>query len=251
MERRISPRGDTPCEGEQRERLAAFFLSSPPYDTLDGAGQEVYRQRLRQLGGLELTEIRQAAGSERPMTWGDIVPPLQSAAVAAQRLAAGLGQPILLFPAANVAMPFFTLWQPRLLSTGVAALLRAAVSAAPRQPVWVRLREQASCLIVSATAQQPIPGERDYPALGQILPALREIARLHGGSLAICENTIGFSFARAAEPPAGTSVGSFSYPSAESLLADTLSPVWTGFFAFLPEMCGAADEKEAEEPDEP
>lgn len=250
MERRISPRGDTPCEGEHREQLAAFFLSSPPYDTLDADGREAYRQQLRQLGELELAEILQTAGSERPMTWGDIVPPLQNTAVAAQRLAAELGQPILLFPAANTAMPFFTLWQPRLLSTGVAALLRAAVIAAPRQPVWVRLREQASCLTVSATAQQPIRTEED-PVSAQILPALREIARLHGGSLAICEDTIGFSCARAAEPPAGTPVGSFPYPSAEDLLADTLSPVRTGFYAFLHRMCGAADEKEAEEPDGP
>lgn len=216
-------------EGSLREQLAAYFLAAPPLAQQTPAQRLEYNARLQQLGQLESREILQAAGVGRPMVWGNPVPLLQGLFAAAQRLAAGVGQPLLLFPANGAAIEFHTLLHPRILSLGATHLLRAACLAAPRQPVWVRLQEQHQCLTVSVSS--PVAAE-DYPSHArQALEVTKECARLHGGSLAQCNNTIGFSCGRVEEPPADTRP--YLCPGAEELLKDTLSAVWTGFYCWL------------------
>ena len=181
-------------EGTQRERLAAYFLNAPPFDTQTPAERSEYCRKLRELGQLEVREVLDAAGSARPLIWGNPVPYLQNLLTAAQRLAAGLGYPLLLFPAKEMIIHFHTMLHPRLLSLATVGLLRDACIAAPKEPVWVRLREQDSCLTVTVTAATPF-GD---PAA---IAVAKECARLHSGSLAQCDNTIGFSFTRMSTPP--------------------------------------------------
>lgn len=54
--------GGQPPEGQQREALARYFLSSPPYAALSAAERVDFRRRLRQLGALEDQEVIAAAG---------------------------------------------------------------------------------------------------------------------------------------------------------------------------------------------
>lgn len=229
---------DTPlypaAERSLREELAAYFLSVPPYQEQSEEQKADYRRRLRELDDLTRREILDAAGSHRPMTWGNPVPLIQNLLTAAQRLGAAVGQPLLLFPAKEVTIGFTAMLHPRLLSVAVCTLLRAACEAAPRQPVWVRLQEQESCLTVAATAAEP-------PQDGPLCAVIRESARLHGGSLARCDNTMIFSISRTEEP---SHTQRYQYPSAQELCRDTLSPVWTGFYAWLPQNSSPSEETE-------
>ncbi len=207
-----------------RETLAAYFLSAPPYREQTPEQQDMFRQRLCQLGELEQQEILQSAGHHRPMHWGNPVSLIQNLLTASQRLAAGMGQPLLLFPAKEVNFTFSALFHPRLLSIGVCTLLRIACEAAPREPVWVRLQEQESCLTVSVTAAAP-------PVPSHSFAVIQECAGLHKGSPAQCGNTYGFSIARAEQPPEQTQ--RYVCPTADELYRDTLSPVWTAFYCRL------------------
>ncbi len=209
-------------EGSLREQLAAYFLSAAPMAEQTPAQRLEYIARLHQLGQLERQEILQATGIARPLVWGNPVPLLQALLTAAQRLAARLGQPLLLFPAKETHIRFETMLHPRLLSLALTGLLSAAVQVAPRQPVWVRLSEQRHCLALAITAAVPF-GDEDT------LTLVKECTRLHGGSLVQCENTISFSCGLVTEPAPGVQL--YSCPTAEDLLRDTLSPVWTGFYA--------------------
>lgn len=211
-------------EGTQRERLAAYFLSAPPYDEQTPAERTEYCRKLCELGQVETREVLEAAGSNRPLVWGNPVPHLQNLLTAAQRLAAGLGYPLLLFPAKETVIRFHTMLHPRLLSLATVGLLRAACTAAPKSPVWVRLHEQNSCLTITVTADVPFED-------AEAIAVAKECARLHGGSLAQCENTIGFSCGRVSAPP--PDAHHYQCSSAQELLRDTLSPVWTGFYGWL------------------
>ena len=215
---------DSAREGCERERLAAYFLAAPPYEEQSPAARADYCRQLCALGEIEAREILHAAGSTRPLVWGNPVPLLQNLLTAAQRLAAGLGYPLLLFPAKETVIRFHTMLHPRLLSIATVGLLRAACTAAPKRPVWVRLREQNSCLTITVTAEVPF---EDATAVA----VAKECARLHGGSLALCENTIGFSCGRIPAPPPNAHHHQCS--TAQELLRDTLSPVWTGFYGRL------------------
>ncbi len=231
-------------EGTQRERLAAYFLSAPPPTEQTPTQRLDYMSKLRQLGELEEQEVLHMAGSGRPLVWGNPVPHLQSLLTAAQHLAAGVGQPILVFPAKETAIDFDTLLHPRLLSMAMMGLLRLACLAAPKRPVWVRLREQDACLTVS------VIGEGVFPSINHpTLSMVQESARLHGGSLALSDNMAGFSCGRIEAPP--HDARPYRSPSAEELLRDTLSAVWTGFYGWLsPHVSGVsseADEAASEE----
>jgi UDP-glucose 4-epimerase len=85
MQKKHTPLG----EGTERERLAAYFLSAPPYEEQTSAQKIAYCQKLTELGRVEIREILNAAGSSRPLVWGNPVPHLQNLLTAAQRLAAG------------------------------------------------------------------------------------------------------------------------------------------------------------------
>ncbi|MBQ1950832.1 MAG: hypothetical protein II363_04485 [Clostridia bacterium] len=234
-------------EGHQRERLAAYFLSAPPYKEQTPTEREIYRRHQQQLGTLEDREVLQASGSARPLVWGNPVPLLQSLLTAAQRLAATMGQPLLLFPAKETAIDFHTLLHPRLLSLGTVALLRTACLAAPKQPVWVRIQEQRRCLAVSVRATVPFENAHAFSVT-------KESARLHNGSLALSEHAAGFSIGRAEMPP--DDVRPYYSPTAEELLRDTLSSVWTGFYCWLSPSsdearCASDDSKSSNEKSNP
>ncbi|MBQ9859676.1 MAG: hypothetical protein IJO76_03245 [Clostridia bacterium] len=212
----------SPTEGGLREQLAAYFLAAPPPAEQTPAQRQEYLKKLNQLGEIERQEILTGAGCSRPMVWGNPVELLQALLTAAQRLGAGLGQPLLLFPAKETDIRLDTLLHPRLLSVAVVSLLRDGVTAAPRRPLWVRLAEQSHCLAVSVTAEQPFGSP-------QTTAILKECTKLHSGSLVHCKNTVLFSCGEVLEPPPGVRL--YTAPTAEELLRDTLSPVWTGFYA--------------------
>lgn len=213
-----------PTEGTLREQLAAFFLSQPPLHQLDRQGQSRYMDKLNQLGVLERQEFLQAGGAGRPMVWGNPAPLIQTFLSAAQRLAAGLGQPLLLFPAKDTAIGTDTLLHPRLLSVTLAGLICEACLILPRHPVWVRLQERQGGLAVSVTAEEPFVSPEQ-------LALTKECTRLHGGSLVHCDNTLLFSCGQTTLPPAGIRL--YGCPTEEDLLKDSLSPVWSGFYAPL------------------
>ena len=213
-----------PAEGTLRERLAAYFLTAPPLAEQTPSQRQEYLRHLHRLGQWERQEIRQAAGASRPLVWGNPAPLLQALLSAAQRLAAGLGQPILIFPARETSIGCETLLHPRLLSIALCDLLYSACVAAPRGPVWVRLQEQRSGLSVAVTATVPF-------ATPDTLAIIKECTKLHDGSLVHCENTVIFSCGQTAEPPAGVRL--YGCPTEQDLLQDTLSPVWSVFYAGL------------------
>ena len=220
----LSSTPTAPTEGSRREQLAAYFLSMPPREQQTPEQQKAFYARLRELGQLEIDEVLQNAGSARPLLWGNPIPLMQNLLTAAQQLAAGLGQPLFVFPAKETAIDFCAMLHPRILALGLTGLLRAACQAAPHQPVWVRMQEQERCLSVTVTAAAS-------PASGEALRLIQESARLHGGSLALCGNSVAFSIGRAAEIPAGARP--YVCPTAQELLQDSLSAVWTGFYAWL------------------
>ena len=220
---------DTPItpkipEGNLREELAVYFLSAPPIAEQTPAQRREYLQKLTLLGQWELQEMRQAAGATRPLVWTNPAPLIQALLSAAQRLGAGLGQPILIFPARETAIGAETLLHPRLLSLTVCHLLGRACAAAPRQPVWVRLQEQAGGLAVAVTASVPF-------ADPDTLAVIKECTRLHDGSLVHCDETIVFTCGQETDPPSGVRL--YGCPTEEELLADTLSPIWSVFYAGL------------------
>lgn len=215
---------DHPREGNLREELAAFFLAAPPVAEQTPAQRRSYLQKLHLLGQLERQELSRSAGAVRPLVWGNPAPLIQALLSAAQRLAARLGQPILVFPARETAIGTDTLLHPRWLSVSLCDLLCRACAAAPRQPVWVRLQEQRGGLAVAVTATAAF-AEQDGLSL------IKECTRLHDGSLVHCDETLVFSCGQANDPPTGVRL--YCCPTEEELLADTLSPVWSVFYAGL------------------
>lgn len=213
-----------PTEGTLREQLAAYFLATPSLAEQTTTQRREYLQNLSRLGQLERQELCQSAGAARPLVWGNPAPLIQSLLSAAQRLAAGLGQPILIFPARETAIGADTLLHPRLLSVALCDLLCAACAAAPRQPVWVRLQEQKGGLAVAVTAAIPF-------VTAQTEALIKECTKLHEGSLVHCEQTLIFTCGQAEEPPAGVRL--YGCPTEEDLITDTLSPIWSVFYAAL------------------
>ncbi len=205
-----------------REELATYFLSAPPYADQTPAERRIFIDKLRTLGQIENREVLQAAGSHRPLVWDNPVPLIQNMLTAAQRLAAGHGQTLLLFPAADTSFRFQAMMHPRLLTLATANLLAAATAAAHGDTVWVRLQEQEHCLTVSATTTAPVTDD-------DTLAVIQECARLHGGSLAQCDTCVAFSCSRVDDPP--QEVRHYVCPTADELCRDTLSPLWTVFYS--------------------
>lgn len=211
-----------PTEGTLREQLASFFLSMPSFYEQTTRERQAYLQQLNRLGELERQEILRSAGAARPLVWGNPAPLLQSLLAAAQRLGAGLGQPILLFPAKGTAIGWDTLLHPRVLSVALESLLCCACLSAPKQPIWVRMQEHRDSLSVTVVANAPITDE-------ETLALIKECTRLHDGRLVHHENTIQFSLGCIQTPPPGIRL--YCCPSEQDLLQDTLSPVWSCFYA--------------------
>lgn len=215
---------NAPAEGSLREQLAAYFLAAPPRAEQTPTQRKEYLKKLYQYGALERQDVLRCAGAARPLVWGNPAALIQATLSAVQRLAAGLGQPILIFPARDTAIGTDTLLHPRLLSVALCHLLYRACAAAPRQPVWVRLQEQKGGLAVAVTAAGAFADDHT-------LALIKECTKLHDGSLVHCDETIVFSCGQAEEPPAGVRL--YGCPTEEDLLADTLSPVWSIFYSAL------------------
>lgn len=214
----------SPGESGRRQELAAFFLNAPPLSQQAGKARRRYLARLRELGALEEADICRNAGSSRPLMAGEPAVLVQALLTAAQKLAAGLGQPVLIFPAREADFRFFAAIHPRILCFGMTELLATACRLSPKSPVWVRLQEQARRLTVSVTAAVP------WDSL-KALPVTQESARLHGGRLTLCDRTATFALPRQESPVEEARL--YRCPSAEALLADSLSPVWVGFYSRL------------------
>ena len=230
-----------PTEGSLREQMAAYFLSLPPPAEQTPAQRQAYLRQLKRLGELERQEILSAPNGHRPLVWGNPAALLQTFLAAAQRLAAGLGQPLLLFPARDAAIGGDTLFHPRVLTVTTAAVLADACAAAPRRPVWVQLQERRHALAVTVTAEAPFVRE-------ETLALIKECTGLHGGSPVHCDNTVLFTCALGGTPPQGARL--YGCPTEADLLQDTLSPVWSGFYAAvysssIPSSKSAAAEEEA------
>lgn len=217
-----------------RETLAEYFLSAPPYNEQTPSERRIFIDKLCALGQIENREVIQAAGSHRPLVWDNPVPLIQNMLTAAQRLAAGHGQTLLLFPAADTTFRFQAMMHPRLLALATANLLAAATAAADGAPVWVRLQEQEHCLTVSATATVPVTDE-------EALAVIQECARLHGGSLAQCDTCVAFSCSRVDDPP--QEVRHYVCPTADELCRDTLSPLWTVFYSSIVRRMSSSTDK--------
>ena len=215
---------NTPTEGSLREQMAAYFLSLPPAAEQTPAQRQEYQRQLRQLGKLERREILETPGGNRPLVWGNPAALLQSFLSAAQRLAAGLGQPLLLFPARDATIGNDTLLHPRVLTVTMAAVLADACAAVPRRPVWVRLQERRGALAVTVTAEAPF-------ASATTLSIVKECTKLHNGSLVHSDNTLVFTCGQNGAPPPGVRL--YGCPTEQDLLQDTLSPVWSGFYAAI------------------
>ncbi len=213
-----------PAESGRRQELAAFFLSAPPLSQQAGEARRRYLAHLRELGALEESDICRNAGSGRPLVAGEPAALVQALLTAAQKLAAGLGQPVLIFPAREADFRFFAEIHPRILCFGLTELLTTACCLSPKSPVWVRLQEQARRLTVSVIAAVPWDDQKS-------LHITQESARLHGGRLTLCDRTATFSIPRQEGPIEEDRL--YRCPSAEALLADSLSPIWTGFYSRL------------------
>ena len=211
-----------PSEGRQREQLAAYFLSAPPLEEQSPAMRREYLEKLRHLGQLECRDILRNSGCARPLVWGNPAPLIQALLCAAQRLGAGLGQPLFLFPAHSTAIGKGTLFHPRVLTVVTAAIVKEACLAAPRHPVWVRLHEQSGRLVIAISADGPFPD-------AETIALAKECTRLHDGSLVHSENSVVFTCGPVCDPPANVRL--YGCPTEEELLQDTLSPVWSIFYA--------------------
>ena len=215
---------ETPTEGTLRERLAAYFLTAPPLKEQTDTQRREYLSQLARLGALERQELLHHAGASRPMVWGNPAPLILALACAAQRLAAGLGQPLMVFPAKGAAVGAETLFHPRVLSMTLAALLCDLCRRGDGSPIWVRLQEQRHGLAVSVSGVR----EAITPETAALL---KECTRLHGGSLVHCDHRILFTCGQAECPPAGVHL--YVCPTEQELLEDSLSPVWSGFYGPL------------------
>ena len=209
-------------EGAARARLAAYFLSAPPRKEQTEAQRQEYTARLKELGELELQELLSNVGAARPMVWTNPAPLIQAVCGAAQRLAATLGVTLRIFPAADITLGQETLVHPRVLTVTLCALLRDLCRQAEGQTVWVKLQEKRCGLAVAAT----LPAGGLSPATEQLI---KECTRLHEGSLVHSENTILFTCGQVEKPAAGVRL--YAAPTEKELLEDSLSPVWSVFYA--------------------
>ena len=209
-------------EGTARARLAAYFLSAPPREEQTAAQKREYWERLRELGELEQQELLDNAGAPRPMVWTNPAPLIQAVCGAVQRLAATKGVTLRIFPAADIAVGQETLVHPRMLTVTLCALLRDVCRSAEGQTVWVKLQEKRCGLAVSVS----LPEGGLSPCTAALI---KECTGLHEGSPVHSENTLLFSCGQAEKPAAGVRL--YAAPTEEELLEDSLSPVWSVFYA--------------------
>ena len=229
MERNDTPKtapsqAEKSTEGAARARLAAYFLSAPAVTEQTAAQRREYTRRLKELGDLEQQELLDGAGAPRPMVWTNPAPLIQAVCGAAQRLAATHGVTLRIFPAAGITLGRETLVHPRMLTVALCALLRDVCLRAEGQTVWVKLQEKRSGLAVAVTLPKGGLTTRTEALIN-------ECTRLHEGSPVHSDNTLIFTCGQAEKPAAGVRL--YAVPDEKDLLEDSLSPIWSVFYASI------------------
>lgn len=209
-------------EGEQREQLARYFLSLPQAGRQTDAQREGYRQALRRLSSIENQAVIRQAGHGRPLQYGDLTGLLEAVAEACRRLAAQRDLPLTYTVDEAASLPLFAPFEPRLIQMAAVGLLRAACLVNGGTPVCAAISRQETGVTFSVTGQLPA---REQEAL----LVAKETARLHKGSLAVCEGTVAFSIRTLTTRYAGI----FPGLSPGELLRNPLSSVQVGFYSSL------------------
>ena len=208
-------------EGEEREQLAHYFVSAPPPDRQTPQEREIYRRALRRLHEVDSAAVIRAAGTRRPLYYGDLSGLTSAVLEACRRAAESLGLPLGVYPPLP-AEPLYAAFEPRLVQMACIGLMRAACRE-NQGPVTASAYVRHQFLAIAVTSERP-PREEQAIAIAQ------ETARLHMGSLAVAGGTAAFSLRTNLVSTAGVT----ACPTAADLLRDGLSCVQTGFYSFFP-----------------
>lgn len=209
-------------EGEQREYLARYFLSLPQTARQTEAQREGYRQALRLLSSIENQAVIRHAGHNRPLQYGDLTGLLEAVAEACCRVAAQHEMPLTYTIDDAASLPYFAPFEPRLVQMAAIGLIRAACLVNGGTPVCAAISRQDSGLTFSVTGRLPAQEQ-------EALLVAKETARLHKGSLAVCDGTVAFSLRINSTHYAGI----FPGVSPGELMRNPLSSVQIGFYSSL------------------
>ena len=217
-------------EGELRERLAAYFLSMPPLEQQNAAQRLRTRRALSACWDLDIAALLVYRAAGRPVLAGDLNRFLSATLRGAKTMLRG-ALPVRLSLSTR---PFRSVFQPRMAQLTLLALLRDACLAGA-QAVHVSVEVSPRTLRLLCASDRA----GGYPAAAALA---KETAARHGGAFLrpcgsadslhpfpVMVSALGFS----ARPAAGTA--GFSCPSAEELLANPLSPLYTGLYSVLEE----------------
>lgn len=217
-------------EGELREELAAYFLSMPPLDRQNAAQRCRTRSALSACWDLDVAALLVYHAAGRPMLTGDLNRHLSATLRGAKTILRGT-LPLRLSLSAR---PFRCVFQPRMIQLTLLALLRdACLSGAQSIHVAVETTSRTLRLLCASDRAGA------YPAAAALA---KETAARHGGAFlrpcCTADSLHPFPVAIAAlgftARPSADAAG-FSSPSAEELLANPLSPLYTGLYSVLEE----------------
>ena len=207
-------------EGNIRESLAAYFLTAPAIERQTESQRRRHKAALRRLLEVETGSVLQFAGLDRPLVRVDMAVLLRNVLEACACLSQARRPALVVDCSRKVPARCPAGGEPRLLQMAAVGLIRAACAANPGTPVTATLYARPGTLTLAVTGDQPA---REPEALA----VAKETARLHQGSLAVCEGTTGMSLRTTL--PGGK--GRFSAPTVSELLRDTLSCVQVGFYS--------------------
>lgn len=211
---------DNRAEGDIREALAAYFLTAPAVDQQTEPQRRRHKAALRRLLAVETGSVLQFAGLDRPLVRVDMAVLLRNVLEACACLSQARRPALVVGCSREVPARCPAGGEPRLLQMAAVGLIRAACAANPGTPVTATLYARPGVLTLAVTGDQPA---RETGALA----VAKETARLHQGSLAVCEGTTGMSLRTTL--PGGK--GRFSAPTVSELLRDSLSCVQVGFYS--------------------
>ncbi len=217
-------------EGELRERLASYFLSMPPLERQNTAQRRQTRRALSTCWDLDMASLLVYRAAGRPLLMGDLNRFLSASLCGARTLLEGaLPMRLSLSP-----RPFPSLFQPRMAQLTLIALLRDAYLAGA-EAIHVSIQVAPHTLRLLCAADRT----GAYPAAMELA---KETAVRHKGAFLrpcgtadtllpdpVSVSALGFPLCPS------VSVSGFSFPSAEELLANPLSPLYTGLYSILEE----------------
>lgn len=217
-------------EGELRERLAAYFLTMPPLEQQNADQRGQTRRALSQCWELDVAALLVYRAAGRPMRAGDLNRFLSATLHGAKTMLRGT-VPLRLSLSPR---PFPCVFQPRMVQTALIALLRdACLSGGDALHVTVEATSRVLRLLFSSN------GAGRTPAAAEL--AMQTAARHGGAFLRPCcaaEANRPFPvYISAWRFPANPTAGAagFAGPSAEELVSNPLSPLYTGLYSILDE----------------